>query len=62
MPEMLSAYLEAGGGITAFAAVIGLSRPAAYARLARLRQVLGRDLDEPRIRLSLHLALLALKL
>ena len=28
---------------------------------ARLRQVLGRDLDEPRSRLSLHLALLALK-
>jgi purine catabolism regulator len=58
--ETLSAYLEAGGGMTAFAAAIGLSRPAAYARLGRLRQVLGRDLDAPVTRLSLHLALLAL--
>jgi len=60
MLDTLLAYLDADG-MTAFAALIGLSRPAAYARLARLRQVLGRDLDEPRSRLSLHLALLALK-
>ena len=60
MVDTLLAYLDADG-MTAFAALIGLSRPAAYARLARLRQVLGRDLDEPRSRLSLHLALLALK-
>ena len=58
--ETLSAYLEAGGGMTAFAASVGLSRPAAYARLARLRQILARDLDAPVTRLSLHLALLAL--
>jgi purine catabolism regulator len=58
--ETLSAYLEAGGGMTAFAAAVGLSRPAAYARLARLRQILARDLDAPVTRLSLHLALLAL--
>jgi PucR family transcriptional regulator, purine catabolism regulatory protein len=61
MLETLFAYLEAGGGMTAFAAMIGRSRPAAYARLARLRQVLGGGLDQPRTRLSLHLAMLALK-
>ena len=57
----LSAYLEAGGAMTAFAARIGLSRPAAYARLARLRDALGADPADPRTRLSLHLALLALQ-
>ena len=46
--------------MTAFAAAVGLSRPAAYARLARLRELLGRDLEQPRTRLSLHLAVLAL--
>ncbi|MBL8928073.1 MAG: PucR family transcriptional regulator [Pseudonocardia sp.] len=61
MLDTLSAYLEAGGVMTAFAVMINLSRPAAYARLARLRQVLGCDLDEPRTRLSLHVAMLALQ-
>jgi purine catabolism regulator len=59
--ETLSAYLEAGSVMTAFAARLRLSRPAAYARLARLRELLGRDLEQPRTRLSLHLALLALQ-
>jgi purine catabolism regulator len=59
--ETLSAYLEAGSVMTAFAARLSLSRPAAYARLARLRELLGRDLEQPRTRLSLHLALLALQ-
>jgi PucR family transcriptional regulator, purine catabolism regulatory protein len=59
--ETLAAYLEAGGGMTEFARTINLSRPAAYARLARLRQVLDRDLDQSRTRLSLHLAILALQ-
>jgi purine catabolism regulator len=59
MLETLAAYLDAGGGMTAFAAAMNLSRPAAYARLAKLRQVLARDLDQPRVRLSLHLAVLA---
>jgi PucR family transcriptional regulator, purine catabolism regulatory protein len=61
MLSTLSAYLDAGGGMTTFAAMINLSRPAAYARLARLRDVLGCDLDEPRTRLSLHVAMLALQ-
>ena len=47
--------------MTAFAEAVKLSRPAAYARLARLRQILGRDLDQSRTRLSLHLAMLALQ-
>jgi purine catabolism regulator len=59
--ETLSAYLETGGGMTAFAAAMNLSRPAAYARLTRLREALACDLERPRTRLSLHLALLALR-
>jgi purine catabolism regulator len=47
--------------MTAFAARLELSRPAAYARLRRLRELLGRDLEQPRTRLSLHLAMLALE-
>jgi purine catabolism regulator len=61
MFETLAAYLDAGGAMSAFAAVVHLSRPAAYARVAKLRQVLGRDLDQPRVRLTLHLAVLALR-
>lgn len=60
MLETLLAYLDAAGGVTAFARAVQLSRPAAYARLDRLRAVLGDDLESPRTRLSLHLALLAL--
>ncbi|MDT0276727.1 PucR family transcriptional regulator [Blastococcus goldschmidtiae] len=60
MLETLLAYLDTGGVVTHFAGALRLSRPAAYARLARLRILLGRDLDQPRTRLSLHLALLAL--
>lgn len=61
MLDTLAAYLDAGGGMTAFAAAVNLSRPAAYARISKLRHVLERDLDQPRVRLSLHLALLALQ-
>jgi PucR family transcriptional regulator, purine catabolism regulatory protein len=60
MLDTLLAYLDAGGTVTTFARDIGLSRPAAYARLDRLRGVLGRDIDDPRVRLSLHIALLSL--
>ncbi|WP_455356701.1 helix-turn-helix domain-containing protein [Streptomyces sp. SYSU K217416] len=41
------------------AAGLHLSRAAFYSRLERAQQVLGVDLDDPDIRLSLHLALLA---
>lgn len=62
MLRMLLTYLDAGGVVTEFARALRLSRPAAYARLDRLRDLLGRDLEQPRTRLSLHLALLALHL
>lgn len=41
------------------AASLHLSRAAFYARLEKAEQLLGVDLDDPDIRLSLHLALLA---
>ncbi|KPM52600.1 hypothetical protein ACG83_28140 [Frankia sp. R43] len=41
------------------AASIHLSRPAFYARLEKAEQVIGASLDDPEIRTSLHLALLA---
>jgi purine catabolism regulator len=62
MLRTLLAYLDAGGGMTDFARAVHVSRPAAYARLTRLRDLLGRDLEQPRTRLSMHLALLALDL
>jgi purine catabolism regulator len=62
MLQTLLAYLDAGGTMTAFARAVHLSRPAAYARLDRLRGLLGGDLEQPRTRLSIHLALLALDL
>ena len=60
MLDTLLTYLDAGGAVTAFARAIGLSRPAAYARLDRLRKTLKRNLDDPRTRLSLHIAMLSL--
>jgi purine catabolism regulator len=60
MLQTLLAYLDAGGVVTDFARAVHLSRPAAYARLRRLGDLLGRDLEHPRTRLSMHLALLAL--
>lgn len=44
---------------TEAAASLHLSRAAFYSRLERVQQILGLDLDDPEIRLSLHLALLA---
>ncbi|WP_432573159.1 PucR family transcriptional regulator [Kineococcus sp. SYSU DK005] len=60
--ELLRGHLEAGGSMTRLAARLGLSRPAAYGRVERLRERLGRDLDDPEERLALHLALLAREL
>jgi purine catabolism regulator len=44
---------------TEAAASLHLSRAAFYDRLARIEQVLGVDLDDPHIRVSLHVALVA---
>ena len=41
------------------AASLHISRPVFYDRLAKAEQVLGVDLDDPDIRVSLHVALVA---
>ncbi|GAA3867921.1 PucR family transcriptional regulator [Saccharothrix violaceirubra] len=57
--DLLRAFLEAHGNVAVLARELHLSRPAVYARLGRLTDVLGRDLADAQTRLSLHLALLA---
>ncbi len=59
MTTTLRALLAHPGSKSAAAAAAHLSRPAFYGRLAKLEQVLGRDLDDAETRTSLHLALLA---
>ena len=60
--DLLREHLAAGGSMTRLASRLQLSRPAAYGRVQRLRERLGRDLDDPEERLALHLALLAREL
>lgn len=59
MTSTLRALLAHPGSKSDAAAQMHLSRPAFYGRLAKLEQVLGRDLSDPETRTSLHLALLA---
>jgi len=47
------------GSKTEAAASLHLSRAAFYDRLARIESILGADLDDPDVRVSLHVALLA---
>jgi len=56
----LWSFLEAGGNKSLAADSYGLSRPAFYARLAKIESVLGLDLGDARVRTALHFALLAL--
>lgn len=56
--ELLGRYLESGGNKAAMARSGYLSRPTLYARLARLEELLGVDLDDAESRTSLHVALL----
>jgi purine catabolism regulator len=56
----LSAYCERNGRITETARVLCLERQSLYARLRRIRTILGIDLDAPDVRLGLSLALRAL--
>jgi purine catabolism regulator len=56
--ELLGQYLESGGNKTALARKGYLSRPTLYARLGRLEELLGVDLDDAESRTSLHVALL----
>ncbi len=55
------AFAQADGVIAAFAGLIGTSRPAAYARARKLSDVLGRDVTDPEVKLSLQVAVLALE-
>lgn len=56
--ELLGRYLESGGNKAALARTGYLSRPTLYARLAKLEELLGVDLDDAESRTSLHVALI----
>lgn len=56
--DLLAQYLESGGNKAAMARNGYLSRPTLYARLARLEELLGADLEDAESRTSLHVALL----
>lgn len=55
----LETYLASGGSKTAAAHRLRLQRQSLYQRLARIRALLGRDIDDPRIAAGLGLALRA---
>lgn len=57
----LSTYLARGRNVSAAAEASYLSRPAFYERLRRIERLLGVDLDDVEVCLSLHVALLALR-
>ena len=56
--DLLERYLDCGGNKAELARSGYLSRPALYARLARLQEKLGVSLDDPESRTSLHVAVL----
>jgi len=58
----LRAYLEARGNKSELARTTHLSRPALYARLAKIARTLDVDLDDAESCLSLHVALLVAEL
>jgi purine catabolism regulator len=58
----LEAYLASSGRKAETARTLHLTRQSLYLRLDRLRRLLGVDLDDPDVLLSLHLALRALRL
>lgn len=60
--EAVRALLWHPSSKTDAAASLHLSRAAFYTRLEKVEQVIRADLDDPDIRLSLHLALLAMEL
>jgi purine catabolism regulator len=57
--ELLGLYLGSGGNKAAMARSGYLSRPTLYARLSKLEELLGVDLEDAESRASLHVALLA---
>lgn len=58
---LLRTYLQAAGNKTLVARQLHMSRPALYARLARVEKVLGVNLDEGESRASLHFAMLTME-
>ncbi|MFK4729140.1 helix-turn-helix domain-containing protein [Agromyces mediolanus] len=52
----LSAYLDHESGIAATAAALGVHRNTVAARMHRVQELLGVDLEDPEARLALHLA------
>jgi purine catabolism regulator len=57
--ELLRQFLAAGGNKSRLARVSHRSRPALYAKLAQIEQVLGVRLDDPSSQLSLGVAMMA---
>jgi purine catabolism regulator len=57
----LAAYLAAGGNKAEAAKQAHVARPTMYERLRQIQEVLGVDLEPAESRLSLHVALLALR-
>jgi hypothetical protein len=60
--ETYLAYLTAGGSQTETAAALGIHRNTLTYRLRQIAQLLGHDPDDPRLRLAMHLALVAERL
>jgi purine catabolism regulator len=57
--DAVRALVRHPGSKSQAAASLHLSRPVFYDRLAKAERVLGVDLDDPDIRVSLHVALVA---
>ena len=60
--ELLERLLASGGNKSALAQSLNVSRPALYARLARLQRRLGVSLEDPESLASLQVALLVHRL
>ncbi|MGD9958648.1 PucR family transcriptional regulator [Nocardioides sp.] len=60
--EVVRALVQHPTSKSAAAGALHLSRPAFYARLALVEQVLGVQLDDPDVRVSLHVALMVQEL
>lgn len=59
LTHLLEVFLQTPGGKAAAAKELLLSRPVLYERLGRIQAILGVDLEDPLIRTSLHVAVLA---
>jgi DNA-binding PucR family transcriptional regulator len=58
----LTAYLDTSGSQAETAAILGIHRNTVALRLARIKELLFVDLDDPETRLALHLACRAVKI